>query len=266
MKFNFLFASKNKNLEVNSAPTELERIRQLPQDASGYTTIFGTPFRFHHAASFLVTYKELFQDELYKFNPAISENGIILDCGANMGLSVLYFSLNYPNHQIIAFEPDATVFEILQENVRNFNLLNVTLHQKAVWKEETELTFHSDGGMGGSTDHIYHTTDQIITKVHAVPLADWLTDKVDFLKMDIEGAEYEVLVSCQKLLGNASHIFFEYHSDINKPQTLHLLLAMIEKAGFRYHLKESSTRTRPFVDDFLICERFDMAITVFCYK
>src|SRR5690606_39824094 len=89
MKFNFLFASKNKNLEVNSAPTELERIRQLPQDASGYTTIFGTPFRFHHAASFLVTYKELFQDELYKFNPAISENGIILDCGANMGLSVL---------------------------------------------------------------------------------------------------------------------------------------------------------------------------------
>lgn len=266
MKLDFLFSSKSKNQEVNPSVTELERILQLPQDASGYTTIFGTPFRFHHAASFAVTYRELFQDELYKFNPAISENGIILDCGANMGLSVLYFSLNYPNHQIVAFEPDESVFEILQENVRNFNLLNVTLHQKAVWKEESELTFHSDGGMGGSIDHIYNTTDQIITKVHAVPLADWLTDKVDFLKIDIEGSEYEVLKSCQKLLGNASHIFFEYHNDINKPQTIHLLLAMIEKAGFRYHLKESATRIRPFVDDTLICERFDMAITVFCYK
>ena len=183
-----------------------------------------------------------------------------------MGLSVLYFSLNYPNHQIIAFEPEEAIFEILQENVRNFSLPNVSLHQKAVWKEETELTFHSDGGMGGSVDHIYETTEQIITKVSAVPLSDWLSENVDFLKIDIEGAEYEVLKSCQEQLGNASHIFFEYHNDINKPQTLHLLLEMIEAAGFRYHLKESSTRVRPFVDDILICERFDMAITVFCYK
>ncbi|WP_192350916.1 FkbM family methyltransferase [Algoriphagus sp. Y33] len=266
MKFNFLFQSKNKNQQVKSVSKELERIQQLPQDVSGSTTIFGNPFRFHHAASFAVTYKELFQDELYKFNPAISENGVILDCGANMGLSVLYFSLHYPNHQIIAFEPDETIFEILQENVRNFNLSNVTLHRKAVWTEEAELTFHSDGGMGGTIDHIYQDTNESITKVNAVPLADWLTDKVDFLKIDIEGAEYEVLESCQKLLGNASHIFFEYHNDINKPQTLHILLEMIETAGFRYHLKESSTRRRPFVDDSLICERFDMAITVFCYK
>ena len=244
----------------------MARIWHLPPDASGYTYIFGTPFRFHHAASFAVTYKELFQDELYKFKPAISESGVILDCGANMGLSVLYFSLHYPNHQIIAFEPDAAIFEILQENVRNFNLSNVTLHQKAVWTEETELTFHSDGGMGGSVDHIYKTTEQVITKVSAVPLSDWLSENVDFLKIDIEGAEYEVLKSCQKLLGNASHIFFEYHNDVNKPQTLHILLAMIEAAGFRYHLKESSARARPFVEDRLICERFDMAITVFCYK
>lgn len=266
MKFNFLSSNKNKRKIVDPVAVELERIRQLPQDATGYTTIFGTPFRFHHAASFLVTYKELFIDELYKFNPSSADNKIILDCGANMGLSVLYFSLNYPNHQIIAFEPDETIFDILQENVRTFNLPNVTLHRKAVWKEEAELTFHSDGGMGGSVDHVYQVTDQVITKVSAIPLADFLTEKVDFLKIDIEGAEYEVIQSCQNLLGNASHIFFEYHNDIHKPQTLHTLLAMIEAAGFRYHLKESSTRRRPFVDDTIICERFDMAITVFCYK
>lgn len=266
MKFDFLFSRKKKNQQVNPIAIELDRIRQLPQDDSGFTTIFGTPFHFHHAASFLVTYKELFEDELYKFNPTTPENGIILDCGANMGLSVLYLSLNYPNHQIIAFEPEEAVFEILKENVHNFNLTNVTLHQKAVWTEETELTFHSDGGMGGSIDHIYQVTDKTITKVSAVPLAYYLTENVDFLKIDIEGAEYEVLSSCQKLLGNASHIFFEYHNDVNKPQTLHVLLTMIESAGFRYHLKESSTRRRPFVDDTIICERFDMAITVFCYK
>ncbi|WP_339880588.1 hypothetical protein [uncultured Algoriphagus sp.] len=119
MKFDFLFSSQNKNKQAKSAAKEMARIWHLPPDASGYTYIFGTPFRFHHAASFAVTYKELFQDELYKFNPAISESGVILDCGANMGLSVLYFSLHYPNHQIFAFEPEEAVFEILKENVHN---------------------------------------------------------------------------------------------------------------------------------------------------
>lgn len=266
MNFDFIFFKRKARKNIDSVAMELERIRQLPPDAAGHTTIFGKPFRFHHAASFVVTYQELFQDELYQYHPAVSKNGVILDCGANMGLSVLYFSRQYPEHQIIAFEPDSAIFKILEENVLNFNLNNVTLHQRAVWKEEAELTFHSDGGMGGSINYIYEMTNQSVTKIQAVPLSNWLNSQVDFLKLDIEGAEYEVLESCEKLLGNASHIFFEYHNDINKPQTLHILLGMIEKAGFRYHLKESSSRMRPFVDETLICERFDMAITVFCYK
>ena len=157
------------------------------KDASGYRSIFGTPFRFHHAASFAVTYKEFFFDEIYKFNPAISEIGVILDCGANIRLSVLYFFLNYPNHQIVAFEPAPAIFEILEENILDFNLSNVILHRKAVWTEKTELTFYFDGVMGGCVDHIFETTEQIITKVSEFPLSDWASENVDFLKIDLEG-------------------------------------------------------------------------------
>jgi len=246
--------------------TEMERLRSLPIAEAGYAHVFQKPFRFHHAASFISTYKEIFEDEFYRFQPKVKNNGVILDCGANMGLSVLYFSINYPTHHIIAFEPEKAIYDVIRENIETFKLKNVTLYDKAVWTEETELTFHSDGGMGGRVNNLYKSSKQPINKVKTVALKDLLDEKVDFLKIDIEGAEVEVLESCRGHLRKAKHIFFEYHNHINKPQTFHQLLALIQEEGFKYHIKESSARKRPFVDTNLICETFDMAITVFCYK
>ncbi len=263
----FLNFKSKKKVSPNFLNDELNRIKTLAFDESGYATaIFDKPFRFHHAASFINTYKEIFQDEIYKFNPQLVSDGIILDCGANMGLSVLYFAINYPNHTIIAFEPEAAVFEILQENVKTFQLSNVFIHNKAVWTEITELIFHSDGGMGGRLNATYQNSLAEVTKVKTVELKSLLNEKVDFLKIDIEGAEVEVLKDCKGMLKYARHIFFEYHNDIFKPQTLHELLKLMVDEGFVYHIKESSARQKPFIDKTLICERYDMAITVFCSR
>jgi len=260
-----IFRSKNSKPK-DKVKEELHRLSQLPKDSSGYAHIFSKPFKYHHAASFIATYRELFEDELYKFNPKVKSGETILDCGANMGLSVLYFALNYPSHRIIAFEPEEAIFKVLTENVETFALKNVTLHQKAVWTKEETLTFHSDGGMGGRVNNLYKKSNQPINKVETVILKDYLNDKVDFLKIDIEGAEVEVLKSCKGHLGQVKHLFFEYHNHINQSQTLHELLAQVQEEGFKYHIKESSARKKPFVDRNTICETFDMAITIFCYK
>lgn len=243
---------------------ELRRLVTLPRSQPGYTDILGKPFKFHDGASFAVTYKEIFRDEIYKFH-SVSPSKLILDCGANMGLSVLYFALNYPQHRIIAFEPEKETFEILRENVATFGLTNVTLYQKAVWTKSEVLTFYSDGGMGGRVGHKfdYYTPP---VRVEAVPLSDYLEEPVDFLKIDIEGAEDIVIKSCRSLLGRVDHIFFEYHSVRNAPQTLHELLQIVHEAGFAYHIKESATRNRPFIDTDTFCDRFDMAITIFCKR
>jgi FkbM family methyltransferase len=265
---NYFSRLKQKALSSSNKKgmTEMERLKALPIGEAGYAHVFQKPFRFHHAASFVATYKEIFQDEFYKFNPKVKTNGVILDCCANMGLSVLYFAMNYPNHKIIAFEPEKAIYDVIKENLETFKLTNVTLYDKAVWTEETELTFHSDGGMGGRVNNVYKSSKQPINKVKTVALKDLLDEKVDFLKIDIEGAEDEVLNSCRGHLRKVQHVFFEYHNNVNKPQTLHELLALVKDEGFKYHIKESSTRRRPFVDHNLICETFDMAITVFCYK
>ncbi|MEJ7692548.1 hypothetical protein, partial [Daejeonella sp.] len=86
------------------------------------------------------------------------------------------------------------------------------------------------------------------------------------LKIDIEGAEDVVLRDCSDKLGEVNNIFFEYHNDLSKTQTLHQLLQLVKDQGFHYYIKESYTRQRPFIDSELICEAFDMAINVFCYK
>jgi len=259
-----IFRSKNSSPK-DKVQEELHRLSKLPKNSSGYTNIFSKPFKFHHAASFLATYRELFMDELYKFNPKVKSGGIILDCGANMGLSVLYFAMHYPNHSIIAFEPEPAVFNVLEENIKTFGLKNVSLHRKAIWTKEETLTFHSDGGMGGRVNNLYKKSDQPVNKVETVILKDYLNDKVDFLKIDIEGAEVEVLRSCKGHLGQVKHLFFEYHNHIHHPQSLHELLAQMQEEGFKYHIKESSARKKPFVDKNTICETFDMAITIFCY-
>ncbi len=247
-------------LDIN---LELSVISANPRSQKGSTNIFGKPFVYHDGPSFTATYKELFESNIYKFNPS-KDARTILDCGANMGLSVLYFSINYPDHHIIAFEPDPEIFAILEENVQTLGLKNVTLYQKAVWNKTEVLKFFTDAGMGGRVENSY--TNQVPREIEAVPLQDFLTDDVDFLKIDIEGAEEVVLSSCKDILHKARHIFFEYHNSIRGPQTLHKLLEMISLQGFTYYIKESDVRKRPFIDEHIICETFDMALNIFCYK
>lgn len=235
----------------------------MPRLQEGYAYLFDKPFKFHDSHSFIDTYRELFQNDIYRFKPSETAN-IIIDCGANMGLSVLYFAYNYPNHQIIAFEPDEQIFQILEDNVKTFNLTQVQLHKQAVWDKHEQLKFYSDHGMGGRVNVNYSDQSPII--IEAVPLKDYLTPEVDFLKIDIEGAEDVVLKANAGTLGKVKNIFFEYHNNIHSSQTLDELLKLVKEEGFHYYIKESGTRKRPFIDEDLICEKFDMAINIFCYR
>ncbi len=267
--FNFL--KKKKKIisppvivyERNFTALELSDMKAQPACVNGLVEFEGKLFQFHDAASFYVTHKEIFVDKIYEYISK-TENPIILDCGANMGLSVLFFAKHYPNATIIAFEPEEPIYNILKRNVEAYGLQNVTLHKKAVWYEETTLQFFTDKGMGGSIANVY--TNQEPTLVETIIMSDFLKEKVDFLKMDIEGAEYKVLKSCGALLQNVENIFVEYHSFINEEQHLDDLLLLLKQSGFRYHLKQSFSRTTPFTDRFLACENMDLAINIFAYR
>jgi hypothetical protein len=151
------------------------------------TTLFKKPiiafnnyFWYYHSIS------ELFIEEVYKCNFK-TQNPVILDCGANIGLSVIYFKRKYPKAKITAFEPDATLFEKLKLNLKSFDILDVELINKGLWKERTTLKFLAEGDLGGGIveDHLQR---QNIVEINVESLRPYLKTKIDFLKIDIEGA------------------------------------------------------------------------------
>src|SRR5688572_14359002 len=107
---------------------KIEELQLLPHGISGGIDIGDNRFYFHDARCFYDSYLEIWKDEIYKFNPS-SENPVIIDCGANMGVSVLFFAKEYPKARIIAFEPDAAIYDVLQKNIASFHLNHVELHK-----------------------------------------------------------------------------------------------------------------------------------------
>ena len=182
--------------------------------------------------SFAYQVKEIWKNEIYKFQTTEAEP-IIYDVGANIGTSVLYFSNTYPNAKIKAFEADEKIFSILKKNTNN--IVNLQLFHNAVWINDQEMSFNSEGADAGSLLNSFEHKQ----KVKCLRLKDLLKkeDRIDFLKMDIEGAETDVVLDCKAELSKVGNIFIEYHSIIGRPQTLDKILSVLSGAGFRYYIE-----------------------------
>ncbi len=68
------------------------------------------------------------------------------------------------------------------------------------------------------------------------------------LKIDIEGAEYEVLKDCQDSLDSVKNIFVEYHSWNSDNQKLSEILSIFERNNFRYYIEGLTHRKHPFIN------------------
>jgi FkbM family methyltransferase len=208
---------------------------------------------------------ELFVEEVYRFT-SVNTAPYIIDCGANIGLSIIYFKKLFPLARIVAFEPDKDLFRTLNENIEQFKFENVQVVNKGVWSEETTLSFLAEGTLGGKVIEPAGPSEAGVISIPTVKLKDYLHEKVEFLKIDIEGAEYEVLIDCAAALKNVELLFVEYHSSPEKPQRLDEILAVIAQAGFRYHIKAASRgMTFPFIDN-PKQTWFDLQLNIFCYR
>lgn len=254
---------RHQYADAQNRKAEIQRLKELPRYVAGTTRLLGRTFSFPDAASFLAMHSEILEHEIYSF-PSLSPAPLIIDGGANIGISVLYFKNLYPNCRVLAFEPDPAIFQILQTNINEFKLKQVELHCKAVWSSETTLEFMVEGADGGRIVE-NGASNQKISQIETVRLHDYLNQKVDFLKLDVEGAETEILKDCQDVLHNVQNLFVEWHSFVDQPQTLQVILEILEKAGFRYHIHQSVTSQHPFEERNLY-HKMDMALNVFGFR
>ncbi|MEZ4902497.1 MAG: FkbM family methyltransferase [Spirosomataceae bacterium] len=194
--------------------------------------------------SWLWQYEEIYVEEFYKFKTP-NPTPLIYDCGANVGMSILYFKELYPNATIKAFEAEPTIAAYLRKNLINNPIEGVEIIEKAVWINNEGVWF----GEGQADDaSIYGQGQKKL--IPSLRLRDELAKEplVDFLKIDIEGAEIEVLPDCTEILDRVQHLFVEFHAYIDEPQALAKVIEVIEQAGFRYYIDTNQHRKAPFVN------------------
>lgn len=245
---------------------DLVLLKNLPPLTHTFTPLLGKKIEITDPYWYVYSYEELFINQIYRFT-STKETPYIIDCGANIGLSILFFKNIFPKAVIIAFEPDAEIFTTLKRNIQNYNLSDVTLIQKAVWTSDGEHFFYSDGSVGGRL--LENASEKMRTiQVQTVRLLDYLESSIDFLKIDIEGAEYSVICDIAYNLHKVENLFVEYHGKPNENQNLHHLLDLFSKAGFRYFITQA--HPHPFKHPFIREDRqnytYDLQLNIFCYR
>lgn len=134
---------------------------------------------------------EEFETEIVK--KEIKAGDVVLDIGANIGYYTLIFAkLVGENGKVFAFEPDPVNFSLLKKNIETNGYKNVVLIQKAVSNKNEMLKLYlCEENRGDHRIYDSHDNRQSV-EVEAIRLEDYFKDyegKIDFIKMDIQGAE-----------------------------------------------------------------------------
>jgi FkbM family methyltransferase len=168
--------------------------------------------------------KETFLDRFYeKFGTVIGDGWTVIDIGGGIGDFSIYVAAQHPTNIVYTFEPTPQSFSLLQENLRLNNVKNVTVYPEAVWAQNEDLIINTSIG-----EPAQYTSQPVeigsVSKENLIVRGISLQDAFDLtglancnlLKMDCEGAEYNILFNTpDKILNRIERIVLEYHENCN---------------------------------------------------
>ena len=161
--------------------------------------------------------KEILDDD-YKLQRIDFRPGdVVVDIGANIGIVALYLAKKHPGLRIIAIEPVPTTFSHLRENVRANGVNNITALNCAVTRDGRDLQMIvNPGHSGGSTGHLRnmrqpgHYNLTVKSRTLDGIFDEYVPGRCRLLKIDCEGAEYEILTGA-RCLQSVDHLGIEIH-------------------------------------------------------
>ncbi len=181
-------------------------------------------------------------DDFPSFFTPTQDRPLIIDCGANIGVSVLEWKTRWPTAQIVCFEPDPFAFAILQKTIDFNDLPGVTCVNAAVLDFDGTVPFFGElsatgDARGNSAEAAWADREgSSRTDVCCVRLLPYLADRtVSFLKLDIEGSEQRVLVDIVDHLDRVEAIYIEVHETDNSldRNSVAAIEEILRSAGFQ---------------------------------
>src|SRR3954462_13816289 len=210
-------------------------------------------FTFHHrnASEFELLCREIEEGE-YWFASDRSDP-VILDCGSHIGLSVAWFKRRFPLAHIIAFEPDPGNFQLLQANVAGNGFHGVELLNLAVSSRRGTARFFGDFEAAAPMASAHSLRQEWGTQrseqwilVNTVPLADYITEPIDYLKLDIEGMETEVMQSIKQRLHLIRAVGLEFHGTGRQAfADEENLIRLLRESGFQVSITQMARSIFP---------------------
>mgnify|MGYP001164398617 CR=1 FL=1 len=209
-------------------------LKNKPRFTEGEIRLNGLSFYYADPLALFNGYRDIFIRQIYHFSPERPQP-VILDLGGYIGMAAMYFKTCFPEARIVTFEPDPYIFGILKRNIEVNGFSDIKLINAGAGKREESALYYPDNAGGGS---FYIKTENSEIDVKFIKLSGCISDKIDLLKLNIEGMEYEVLLEIEHKMGFINEIILEYHNFKDLPQSLGHILNCLDKNGFRYVVSE----------------------------
>ena len=173
----------------------------------------------------------------------ILEYDTVVDIGAHVGYFTLYATKKAKKGKIISYEPSKKSFEILEKNIEMNKFSNIKLENLAVSKIHGKALLHTSD-IDEISNSLYDLNKNCeVEEVETTTLNDIFLkhklEKIDFLKMDCEGAEYEIIMNASSLiLDKIQKISAEIHEEM-VPYSKEVIIEKLKNHGFNVKLEKN---------------------------
>jgi FkbM family methyltransferase len=216
------------------------KLSGLPSGTSALLTLNGLKIEICDGASFLSSWDEIFVNRIYEIPRVAGRKPVLVDAGANIGLAALYWKLHFGDFTYLGFEPDPRVAACCRRNLATWGV-HGKLVELALAGGEGRSSFLPDGADGGRLT----SAGGGHLDVETGRLSQWLPEWVDLLKIDVEGAEAEVVRDIAPKLASIGSLFVEWHQRPGQRE-LGELIGTLEAAGFECHVQTARGAPTPF--------------------
>ncbi|HJT28965.1 MAG TPA: FkbM family methyltransferase [Pyrinomonadaceae bacterium] len=216
------------------------KLAGIPRYQPGFVNAGEWQLKYLDATSLLSAFDVVIVKRWNDF-PCTRKNPVILDGGANIGISSIHYKQHFPDATIIAFEPDPSACDLLRHNLTANKIHDVEVVEKALWTSNGSIGFFSEGADANRVVAEREEAKRLTAlvpggrqhRVETVRLADYLAKtKFDLVKLDIESAEAEVIVDCGDTLRNVNNLVIEFHLTNSKPNDLARTLTVLAEQKF----------------------------------